>query len=96
MCTYTCKACWPSLVTDKRLPACLLACACSELAQQPSKLPDFITFRLHVRGVRQQQEDLLVVLPAQVADLYACVTDWGFSLPQADQVRLCAAGQGRA
>lgn len=83
-------------LTSACLPACVPARACSELAQQPSKLPDFITFRLHVRGVRQQQEDLLVVLPAQVADLYACVTDWGFSLPQADQVRLPAAEQGRA
>lgn len=60
---------------------------CSELAQQPSKLPDFITFRLHVRALKQQQEDLLVALPAQVADLYASVTAWGFRLPHNDQVK---------
>lgn len=57
-----------------------------QLAQQPSKLPDFISFRLEVRGVRQQQEDLLVALPAQVSDLYAAVTAWGFRLPHTDQV----------
>lgn len=56
------------------------------LAQQPSKLPDFIRFRLEVRALRQQQEDLLVALPAQVADLYASVKAWGFRLPHNDQV----------
>lgn len=40
-----------------------------------------------MRAVKQQQEDLLVVLPAQVADLYSTVTaQWGFRLPHADQV----------
>jgi hypothetical protein len=61
--------------------------ACSQLTQQPSKLPHFIAFRLAVRAIRQQQEDLLVALPAQVADLYASVTSWGFRLPNNDQVR---------
>jgi hypothetical protein len=59
---------------------------CSDLAQQPSRLPDFISFRLAVRAIRQQQEDLLVSLPAQVAELYASVTAWGFRLPHTDQV----------
>lgn len=59
-----------------------------DLAQQPSKLPDFISFRLAVRAVRQQQEDLLVALPAQVSDLYITVTAWGFRLPHTDQALL--------
>lgn len=67
---------------------CLGPGAPSTLAQQPSKLPDFIRFRLEVRALRQQQEDLLVALPAQVADLYASVKAWGFRLPHNDQVGL--------
>jgi hypothetical protein len=74
----SCLSCTPNL------PPCLSPV--SGLSQQPSKLPEFITFRLHVRALRQQQEDLLVALPAQVADLYASVKAWGFRLPHNDQV----------
>jgi hypothetical protein len=95
----TCPQDWPTLDstvaaalnTDTMLPGplspCYLTSACSQLTQQPSKLPEFIAFRLAVRAIRQQQDYLLVALPAQVAGLYNSVTSWGFRLPSTDQVR---------
>jgi len=58
-----------------------------ELAQQPSKLNEFIAFKLHVKEVWQCKEEVAVLKPGQVAAMYSTAAEWSSSpLPHADQV----------
>ncbi|WIA11423.1 hypothetical protein OEZ85_011540 [Tetradesmus obliquus] len=59
-----------------------------DLAAQPSKLGEFISFRLRVREVQAARDRVSGLRPAQVQDLYATATSWGGRLPHADQVAL--------
>ncbi|WIA31508.1 hypothetical protein OEZ86_002401 [Tetradesmus obliquus] len=59
-----------------------------DLAAQPSKLGEFISFRLRVREVQAARDRVSGLRPAQVQDLYAIATSLGGRLPHADQVAL--------
>jgi hypothetical protein len=59
---------------------------CRDLAAQPSKLNEFIAFRLRVREVQAARDRVSGLRPAQVQDLYATATSWGGRLPHMDQV----------
>lgn len=60
------------------------------MSQQPSKLVEFISFKLRVKDVWQQREQLSVMRPGQVHLMYATAADWasagGGKLPHTDQV----------
>eukprot|EP00775_Hariotina_reticulata_P001613 gene1613-1953_t len=61
-----------------------------ELGQQPSKLSEFIEFKVRAKEVGQLKEEVAVLRPFQVTAMYATVTDWTSSstssLPHTDQV----------
>jgi hypothetical protein len=60
---------------------------CRDLAAQPSKLSEFIAFRLRVKEVQHARDRVSGLRPAQVQDMYAAATSWGGRLPHTDQVR---------
>lgn len=64
-----------------------------DLAPQPSKLADFIPFKLLVKDVWQSRENLSGQRPAQLQEMYSVAADWaptnGGRIPHNDQVILC-------